>query len=443
MKKRIISIITAVLMLTQLFSVSAFASTSYTSGVRVTSIPSVKINIDTTQLVAGDDNMVDPFQFITIYENSYYELSGADWYDRVNYLKIGDTPKVKVYLQAYPKETDYTNYTKMWLFQGGYNSTNVTVNRGTYISSQIRDSGYTLELIIQTNPIKGQYNVPATAYWDATVGSARWEKSENDSGIYDLALYRNGNIIKSLKNYTGNNYNFYPYMTKEGDYSFRVRCAVPANLVENGASPSEYAYSGSCYITKDKVSDGSGQTTSDENGGNAGHNAGNVNYPNGTGNEVTTGWVTDSTGTYFRYPSGEYARAGWLNLNGTWYFLGQGGKMLTGWQQDPKTNIWYYMDTNTGKMLTGWLSYNGNWYYLNKTKDSTEGCMIQGWFGENGKKFYFNKSGIMVTGWFQIDGKWYYFYPQGSRSDGKYGFLATNTMIGDFKVGDDGAWITN
>ncbi|WP_342350549.1 cell wall-binding protein [Clostridium neonatale] len=38
-------------------------------------------------------------------------------------------------------------------------------------------------------------------------------------------------------------------------------------------------------------------------------------------------------------------------------------------------------------------------------------------------------------GWKEIDGKWYYFYSNG--------YMAHDTIIGGYKLGSDGAWITN
>ena len=59
-------------------------------------------------------------------------------------------------------------------------------------------------------------------------------------------------------------------------------------------------------------------------------------------------------------------------------------------------------------VLTGWQKYDGNWYLMN-----------------------FN--GIMVTGWQKDNEKWYYLYEDGH--------MASDTVIGGYIVGYDGAWI--
>lgn len=406
---------------------------------RIQSIYSVRVTIVTGELMAGDQLADDASSYVTVEDNMYYTLMSAEWLDNVQSLKVGDQPRMKIYLNAYPREEYYSTYTKIWLFTGNYSNSNVHVTGGEYISSGIRDSGYTLELTVRVKAIKGTYNAPRNAYWDSEIGRGKWEVAENDSGIYDVKLYRGEALIKELQSYTGNYYNFYPYMTKTGDYTFQVRCAVPENMKNKGATSSDWTYSSILTINDSQVSNGNGQTKDDEKNGSAGHSTGNSNYPNGTGNQNVAGWVTDSTGTYFRYPSGEYAKNGWLQVNGNWYLLDAAGKRLTGWQQNPAKNNWFYMDTTTGIMKTGWLQDGGLWYYL-EPSGASQGARIYGWRDINGKRYYFNANGVMVTGWFDINGKWYYFYPQGSRADGGYGFLATNTQIGDFRIGADGTW---
>jgi len=406
---------------------------------RTAPIPSVRITVNTGELQAGDMLADDASCYVTIEDNMYYIFNGADWLDSVSSLKVGDEPRMKVYLSAIPRETVYDTYVKSWYFIGNYTSTNTHVSGGEFISAGIRDSGHTLEVTIRVRGVKGSYEIPQNVEWDATLGKAKWEAGNNDSGVYDLVCYRNELIVKKLEKYSGNYYNFYPYMTKAGDYTFKVRCAVPNGKENTGAYASDYGYSGVLTITESNRSNGQGQTTTDEKNGSASYNGDNTNYPNGTGNENVAGWVTDSTGTYFRYPSGVIAKNCWIELGGNFYLLGENGKRLTGWQINPSKTNWFYMDPATGIMKTGWFRDGQYWYYL-EPEGASKGMRISGWRDINGKRYFFNDAGVMVTGWFEIGGKWYYFYPEGSRTDGSYGFLATNTRIGDFNIGPDGTW---
>ena len=411
-------------------------STAFAYYERIKEIPSVKINVVTSSLELGDELPQDASSCVSIPQNDYCYLEDAVWIDDIYSLKVGAEPRMKVYIAATPKEVSTDKYSTLYLFRNNYSSSNVRINGGSYISSARRDNGYTLEVALRVKPVSGSYETPYNAYWASSKGTGRWETGENSSGYFDVICYRGSSIVKKLKNYKGNSYNFFPYMTKEGDYTFKVRSVAPEGISSSVGKNSEWCESDTIYIGADDVSDGSGQTSSDENGSIQPN--GN-NYPNGTGNLNVAGWVHNNGIYYFRYPNGEYVRDGWLKLDDKYYMFDTEGRMVTGWAQN-KYKIWYYMDKKTGAMKTGWLQDGNYWYFLNTTKDIYEGCMVIGWWTHNGKKYYFNNSGIMVTGWYQIDGKWYYFYPEGS-TNGAYGYLATNTKIGPFKVDASGVWV--
>lgn len=436
MKKRL-CILLSVILLVLTGIVPALADQMYE---RTASIPYVKVKINTGDLRIGDSLSDEASSYVTIEDNMYYILNGADWLDSVSSLKVGDEPRIKVYLSAIPRQTEYERYVKSWYFIGAYNSTNTTVVGGDFISAGIRDSGHTLEVTIRVRPVKGNYDAPLTAQWDpSTRGKAVWEAPANSSGIFDVYCYRGEVMVKKLECYNGNYYNFYPYMDKPGEYTFKVRSTATAEKRNLGAYPSDYTNSVNLTITEETKSNGQGKTTADELNGTAGISGDNTTYPNGTGNENVAGWVTDSTGTYFRYPNGTLAKNCWIELSGNFYLLDVNGRRLTGWQLNPSKTNWFYMDPTSGIMKTGWFRDGQYWYYL-EPAGNAKGMRISGWRDINGKRYYFNTSGIMVTGWFAIDNKWYYFYPEGSRPDGSYGFLATNTKIGDFNIGPDGTW---
>ena len=51
--------------------------------------------------------------------------------------------------------------------------------------------------------------------------TATWD-SVSDASKYEVKLYRNSSTVTTVTT-TGTSYNFYPYMTKSGDYTFKVR----------------------------------------------------------------------------------------------------------------------------------------------------------------------------------------------------------------------------
>lgn len=74
-----------------------------------------------------------------------------------------------------------------------------------------------------------------------------------------------------------------------------------------------------------------------------------------------------------------------------------------------QSNGVYYFKDNSGNIQKGWVQDKGNWYYLDPT------------------------SGAMRTGWIQDGGKWYYCWSNGQ--------MASNTTVGGYKLGSNGAWV--
>ena len=99
-----------------------------------------------------------------------------------------------------------------------------------------------------------------------------------------------------------------------------------------------------------------------------------------------------------------------------------------GWNKDTKGN-WTYVVDSKGTKATGWVNDQGTWYYLN-----AEGVMQTGWVKDNGTWYYLKSSGAMATGWYQVGGNWYYSYASGA--------LAVNTTTPDgYKVNHNGEWV--
>ena len=119
---------------------------------------------------------------------------------------------------------------------------------------------------------------------------------------------------------------------------------------------------------------------------------------------------------------------GWnKDTKGNWtYVVDSKGTKATGWVNDQGT--WYYLNAE-GVMQTGWAKVNGTWYYL-----KSSGAMATGWVKDNGTWYYLKSSGAMATGWYQVGGKWYYSYASGA--------LAVNTTTPDgYKVNHNGEWV--
>ena len=119
---------------------------------------------------------------------------------------------------------------------------------------------------------------------------------------------------------------------------------------------------------------------------------------------------------------------GWnKDTKGNWtYVVDSKGTKATGWVNDQGT--WYYLNAE-GVMQTGWVKDNGTWYYL-----KSSGAMATGWVKDNGTWYYLKSSGAMATGWYQVSGKWYYSYASGA--------LAVSTTTPDgYTVNENGEWV--
>ncbi len=258
-------------------------------------------------------------------------------------------------------------------------------------------------------------------------------------------------------------YNFYPYMTEEGTYSFKIR-SVPfkADELKNGKK-SGWVESDELVIRDRDVSDGTGKES---------------DTINGTANpEKKSGWEEQSGVWHYRYADGSLQANSWLMLDNIYYRFDENGKMVTGWfltQSDiyymasngamvtgwnKIDNNWYYFYpdngyeasmgaaatgwqvidgyyryfNNQGAMQKGWVNQAGRWYYLNTVQGNLEGAMLKGLFTRDGKTYYTGEDGVMLTGWQKVDGVWRYFNQQD-------GVMAVSTVIDGYQLDEDGVW---
>lgn len=388
---------------------------------------------------------------------SHYTVTAAEWVDKSsNEVMTSDEPRMKVTLSP----DDVSEY----YFLASYKESNVKVSGGTFVSA--RRDGDDLVITLRVKPVKGDYDAPKDAYWnEKNLGEARWEKPENDSGFYEVQLYRDEKSVYKVSKTSSRTYNFYPYMTEAGDYSFRVRTIPGDSTQSKYGKKSDWVDSGDLQITDRYVSDGKGQQSA------------NPSVKKGTQEQV--GWFQEGDVWSYRYPNGSLCRNGWTDIDGLWYYFDENGAMLTGWQQiggvyyylhsngqmalgwTKVGEDWYYFRTEAegqypsgsmvssgwrvigayyyyfnqnGSLATGWLQLDGKRYYLNTVDNSLLGAMFTGWIRRDEKTYFADSNGEIMEGWCQIDGQWYYFYP-GS------GEMAQDTRIDGMYVGADGVWI--
>ncbi len=114
---------------------------------------------------------------------------------------------------------------------------------------------------------------------------------------------------------------------------------------------------------------------------------------------------------------------GWVDYNGTRYFLDGAGNLVSGWMTDVDGSTYYlspadgsiargqcqvdganYYFTAEGVKTTGWVVLNDQRYFYDPAMGGT---MKTDWYSDEAGNFYFfdNASGVMMTGWFETAGK--------------------------------------
>ena len=143
------------------------------------------------------------------------------------------------------------------------------------------------------------------------------------------------------------------------------------------------------------------------------------------------GWVKKEDGYYWQKADGTFLEeSGWKELDGKRYFLAEKGRRTEGWliQKEGK----YYLDPETGVLVTGPKEVDGKKYYFEPSGE-IPGKMAEGWkeiekqtyyfVPETGqmkigmstidkKTYYFDREGRQVYGWVRNEGKTYYFVPK-------------------------------
>jgi len=417
---------------------------------------SVKLGLD---IQAGDRlpdisiNTTDGDCYVTSGDKRY-TVKEAEWVTSTTKdMTVGEEPKLSVTLTP---SDEYDAY-----FKSSYEASNMKITGGSYVSA--KRSGSNLIVTLRAKAIKGTYAEPEDVGWkDTRLGQAVWSKGDNTSGAYEVWLYYGKKILLKKEMITTTTYNFYPYMTQEGTYSYKIR-SVPFKQEElNSGKKSSWVESDELVIRDRDVSDGTGKEEETASGT--------------TSATQTQGWQEQSGVWYYKYADGSIQTNSWLVLDNVSYRFDENGKMVTGWflldsdiyYMDSQgvmstgwkkiDNSWYYFYpdngyeapmgaaatgwqvidgyyycfTSQGAMEKGWICETGKWYYLNSIAGNLEGAMLKGWIIRNGYTYFTGEDGVMMTGWQKIDGNWYYFNEDGS--------MAVNTVISGYKLDEDGIW---
>ncbi len=348
-------------------------------GMQITSFADTRIeNVELTITIDKEPEAGDGIGEVTasVAQNAPYSVVYATFETESERWTIGERPVIRIELEANGEY--YFGYTSKshFKFSGADNITFKKASR--------RDKNMSMTVEVYLKRIGGILPAVEGLEWSSTA-TATWEYMEGAKS-YEVRLLRNGSTVTTATT-SGTSYNFSKNISREGEYSFRVR-AVSSYDDRKGEWSDE---SDTFDIDKEDV--------------------------RGIQNSSSNSSVSPS-----------YTNRGWVrDNNGWWYSNGNGTWLANGWHYI--NNVWYYFNSS-GYILTGWQFINGRWYYMNES-----GAMLTGWLWLNNVWYYTDPSGAMLTGWQYINGKWYYLDPGN-------GAMYANTITPDgYQVDASGARI--
>lgn len=290
----------------------------------------------------------------------------------------GDKPVIYLTIQA---KDDYY-----------FSGTTLTTTKASYKATKRSGNNNKSEwkVKITMTAIDGDLDTVDDLYWSNR--TAKWDEV-SDAKKYEVKLYRNSSTVTTVTT-TGSSYNFYPYMTKSGDYTFKVRAVDGSDKGEWSDESDEY------YMNSSDVYTGTPPTGNSSNNSSGGSTPANANGQ----------WVNSVYGWSY-YINGVPVKNNWVYVDNEWYHLNANG----------------FMDTD-------WIYTDNNWFYLNPVSDGTRGRMLTGWQQIGPYKYYLNPvsdgtRGARKTGYQFIDGAWYLF-------DLNSGALWTNMVAPNGMVAD-------
>ena len=141
-------------------------------------------------------------------------------------------------------------------------------------------------------------------------------------------------------------------------------------------------------------------------------------------------WVNTDTVLWSYLENGVPVKNCWKYIgNGYYYFYDDGIMAANTWVGE------YYVDAS-GVWVPGFDANGAYGWVVRAGRRSFrfyDGTWAQGWLLLDGNWYYFGEDKWVKTGWQTIDNNRYFFYDNG--------VLAANTWIGEYYVGESGAWI--
>lgn len=313
---------------------AALAGTALAAEER-TRITSIRLNVESSIAVGDDSGNVS----VTVAdEDANYSVDDVEITNDDGEWLDGDVPRVKVTLSARNGYYFSSKSSSVFRFTGD----DADFVSASYVSNSDKEE---VEVTIKLDALVGSLDIDSAQWEDDNSPIAVWDEADGAKS-YQVRLYRGSSSATELITTTNNYFNFASYITRTGDFTFKVRA------VNSNSKKGAWTESDELYVDDEELSYIRG-----------GHYGTSSSTPTSGG---TAGWIKDNVGWWYRNADGSYTTNGWQLINGLWYAFDNVGYMRTGWI--PGNGVWYYCDTNSGAMLTNawtpdgyWVDANGVW----------------------------------------------------------------------------------
>lgn len=310
---------------------TSFAGTALAAEERE-KITSVRLNVESSISVGDGGGSVS----VTAEGDASYSVDDVEITNDDGEWLDGDVPRVKITLRA--KSGYYFSSKSSSIFR--FTGDDADYVTASYVSNSDKEE---VEVTIKLAALEGSLDIDSAQWEDNNSPIATWDEADGAKS-YQVRLYRGSSSVTELITTSNNYFNFASYITRTGDFTFKVRA------VNSKSKKGEWTESDGLYVGDSELNYIRGG-----------------NFGTSTSTSVgAAGWIKDGVGWWYRNADGSYTTNGWQFINNAWYAFDNTGYMRTGWI--PGNGVWYYCDTNSGAMLTNawtpdgfWVDANGVW----------------------------------------------------------------------------------
>lgn len=197
-------------------------------------IKSVTVTVTSSVTANGDGGSVSAAA-----DRHEVPVVSCDFLNGKSQWKAGDIPKASIELAA---DEGY--------YFGSISSSSAHIRGADYVTCKKSDAKRSLTITVKLKGVKGTLDRVEDAYWEEKpLGKARWAKVEGASS-YEVKLFCDESMVYHVPRTNSVSYDFFPYMTEDGDYYFKVRAVAKSESESGYLKAGDWAESDNQEITK-------------------------------------------------------------------------------------------------------------------------------------------------------------------------------------------------